>query len=99
MSGSEPSLSTSDAYTEIGANYRYFLGWMHKAFAGYVAILAGLSIAFWEIRDDHALCCAIAFTAILLTGVFYAFQYRNRFMLSQFPALEPPGPEHVPFQY
>ena len=48
------SLSISDVYAEIGVNYRYFLTWRHRLFAGYFALLAALAIALsWLVTENQ----------------------------------------------
>lgn len=73
-----PSLSVKDVYGEIGTNYRYFLAWRHRLFAGYVAVLAGLSVAYWSVGDDDAFRKAIIAASFVITVVFWILEYRNR---------------------
>ncbi len=71
-------LSLKDAYAEIGTNYRYFLTWRARLFAGYLTVLAALSVAYWTVRSDANLQKIIVAVPIALTIVFWMLDLRNR---------------------
>ena len=78
-------LLLKDVYAEIGTNYRFFKTWRERLLAGYLAVLAGLSIAYkWtqsaeveqstsQLRLELAVCGA----GLLITVVFWLLEFRN----------------------
>jgi len=72
----EPKPSLDDVYKEIGTNYRHFASWRQKIFAGYLTIIAAMSIAFWTIRD-HSMARVILVAAIVVSIVFLLLDRRN----------------------
>ena len=52
----ENTMTTKDAYDHVGETYRYFLGWRHKLFAGYLTVLA--AIALYLRSEEDAQCRA-----------------------------------------
>jgi hypothetical protein len=72
-------LTLKDVYIEIGVNYRYFLTWRQRIFAGYLAILGALSVAGgWMLKDAPHLLWLFAVAGLLLTFVFWIIERRNR---------------------
>lgn len=73
------SLSLKDVYTEMGINYRYFLGWRQRLLAGYLATVAALAIAYaWTYKEAKPLSWVVLATGSGLTIVFWFLDYRNR---------------------
>lgn len=64
-------------YEETGRNYRYFLDWRNKIVAGYIATLGALALGYSGAKSIHQQI-AILGSAILLSFVFWVFDYRNR---------------------
>ena len=72
-------LTIQDVYIEIGVNYRYFLTWRQRIFAGYLAVLGVLSVAAgWMLKDAPHLLWLFSITGLLLTLVFWTIERRNR---------------------
>ena len=68
-----------DIYKEIGTNYRFFLNWRHGLLAGYLAVLAALSLGFsWIYTSAHYLLWIIFAIGIIISFLFWALEYRNR---------------------
>jgi hypothetical protein len=72
-------LSVKAAYEEAGRNYRYFLSWRERLLAGYLALLAGLSLAFsWLLEEAAELAWTPFAAGFFLTLVIWALEFRNR---------------------
>lgn len=69
-----------DIYNEVGANYRFFLNWRHKALAGYLISIAGLtSILSWSFENDyHSINTSILFISCIVSLVFWGIDIRIR---------------------
>ena len=79
MTSEKPGLNLKDAYDEIGTNYRFFLTWRHGLLAGYLAIIAGLSVAFsWLYKEAPALLWIVFAAGFAVTLLFWVLEYRNR---------------------
>lgn len=78
-SSSDGSLTVKDIYAEIGLNYRYFLTWRHSLFAGYLVVLAALSVAgSWFFKEARGHLWLVPLVASILTVVFWMIERRNR---------------------
>lgn len=73
----DQSLIDRDLYAEVGENYRYFLGWRYKIFAGYLTGLGALGYAFGQTPHEH-LKTALVVAGIVLSFVFWVFDLRTR---------------------
>ncbi len=72
-------LSVRDVYTEVGMNYRYFLTWRHRLFAGYFALLAALGIALsWLAKEAPGWSWTPFAIALVVSLLFWALEIRNR---------------------
>jgi len=86
-------MTTKDTYDHVGESFRYFLGWRHKLFAGYLAVLAAIAVAgAWTqpslLKPDGALVPqsalqtgverALPWTVIAVSLVFWMAEFRNR---------------------
>jgi hypothetical protein len=72
-------LTIQEVYVEIGVNYRYFLTWRQRIFAGYLAVLGALSVAGgWMLKDAPQFLWLFPVTGLLLTLVFWILERRNR---------------------
>jgi hypothetical protein len=75
----DSTLTQVEVYRENGANFRYFLGWRERLFAGHLAILAGLSIGFsWMYENTPNLCWLALFAVMLITFVCWLLECRVR---------------------
>ena len=77
------NLTIKDAYEEAGRNYRYYLGWRERLLAGYLALLAGLSVSLpWFLesagRFGRAFVLVPFGTAGLVTLLICVLERRNR---------------------
>jgi len=74
--------SRIQAYQTTTELHKYFLSWRDKLLAGYLAILAALSIAFNWAKSSQtnfkAWVWIIGLFSILLTIFFWLLEYRNR---------------------
>lgn len=67
----DTKLTISEVYAEVGTNYRYFLSWRHRLFAGYFAIIAALAIALsWVVKNEPS-ASWVPFAAGLIVTVLY----------------------------
>lgn len=64
-------------YEETSRNYRYFLDWRNKIVAGYIATLGALALGYTGAKSVHQQI-AILISTVLLSFVFWIFDYRNR---------------------
>jgi hypothetical protein len=72
-------IAAKDVYAEIGINFRYFLTWRQLIFAGYLAVLGALSAGgAWVYEHAAHLLGVVPAVGLLLTGVFWVIEYRNR---------------------
>ena len=72
-------LDPKDVYAETGNNYRFFLAWRHALMAGYLAVLAAVAVALWAVVENRpGIIPWIFVVAIVVTGVFWALEARNR---------------------
>jgi hypothetical protein len=78
-------LSVDERYREIGENYRYFLAWRERLFAGYLAVLAALALAFVSAGQLPQAGAAtlpmrvvMPLIAILISWIFWMLEFRNR---------------------
>lgn len=89
----QSSLLVKDAYDHVGQTFRYFLEWRHKIFAGYLAVLATLALAFaWTqpgptkngdiapspTAGQQLATRALPFIGIVISAVFWTLDFRNR---------------------
>jgi len=69
-------------YGNASELHRYFLSWRHQLFAGYLAVLAALAIAFnWAYNLQHhprAWIGIVSIMAIALSVLFWLLEFRNR---------------------
>lgn len=63
-------------YQELALAWRHFASWREKVFAGYLAVLAALSVAFTK-SQSPALRVTIFAAAILVSLVFWLLDVRN----------------------
>jgi len=63
-------------YQELAVTWRHFASWREKVFAGYLAVLAALSVAFMR-SPSLVLRIAIFAAAILVSLVFWLLDVRN----------------------
>ncbi len=76
-------MKKKDLYSEIGRNYRYFLGWRHRLLAGYLVTVSGLAIAFsWTYSNNvdkiNRLSWIVLLLGFIITLVFWSLECRNR---------------------
>jgi len=72
-------LTIKDVYTEVGVNYRYFLTWRQRIFAGYLAVLGALGVAAgWVLKESPGSFGFLSGAGLLLTVVFWIVEGRNR---------------------
>ncbi len=72
-------LPIEKAYDEVGVNYRYFLTWRHRLFAGYLVVIAFLAVGVpWIFQHAREILWAPFACGLLLTLVFWVLEYRNR---------------------
>jgi len=66
-------------YEEVGANYRFFLGWRHAAFAGYL-IVVGTAVSFTmsTLKDSPNLAFIIPIGASPIGCLLWFIDKRNR---------------------
>lgn len=70
-------VSSEKQYEEVGANYRFFLGWRHATMAGYIGILFGAGKL--ALAEPSYLTKAFIFLIALFLGIFFwLFDYRTR---------------------
>lgn len=68
-----------ELYKEIGTNYRFFLGWRHAAFAGYLIVLgAVLSICMTAFKDARSILWVIPLCATPVGVFLWAIDVRTR---------------------
>src|SRR5262245_36832786 len=73
------SLDEKDLYEELGRNYRYFLDWRAKLFAGYFAVILGLAVAFaWLVVRSIRLSSLAPFSLFGASVLFWCLDLRNR---------------------
>ena len=73
-----PELDRKDAYAEAGQLLRHYLSWREKLLAGYIAVVAGLAIAFVNLPTAYrCLGSALAFLGAFLTVIFWLLDRRN----------------------
>ncbi|MDO8473437.1 MAG: hypothetical protein Q7T05_06430 [Dehalococcoidia bacterium] len=63
-------------YQELALTWRHFASWREKVFAGFLAVLAALSVAFMR-SPSQALRIAIFAAAILVSLVFWLLDVRS----------------------
>lgn len=79
MSNGGDRLSTKDLYAEAGTNYRYFLGWRHALFGGYIAVLGALGVALsWVLQHELVLLPAVWICTSVVSITFWSLDCRNR---------------------
>ena len=72
-------VTIKDVYAEVGVNYRYFLTWRQRIFAGYLAVLGALGVAAgWLLKESPHSLWLLAGAGFLLTVVFGIIERRNR---------------------
>ena len=69
-------------YNNAAELHRYFLTWRHQLLAGYLAVIAALSLAFSWAHSQPQNCrpwiAIVAFFAVILTAFFWVLEFRNR---------------------
>ena len=76
------SVDPNKLYEELGQNYRYFLGWRERIFAGYVTILAGLGLGFAQ-SGRASFEIGVLVAAVLVSVVFLILDQRTRDLFCQ----------------
>lgn len=72
-------VTIKDVYAEVGVNYRYFLTWRQRIFAGYLAVLGALGVAAgWLLKESPHSLWLLGEAGFLLTIVFWIIEGRNR---------------------
>src|SRR5262245_42703935 len=75
----DPKLNPEEVYKEVGAMYRYALGWRDKLFGGYFVLLAGLAIGFaWLHEHRRHNCWMMLAGASVMSVIFLCLEIRNR---------------------
>jgi uncharacterized protein (TIGR02246 family) len=73
------ALEEKDLYAEAGEMLRHYLSWREKLLAGYVAIIAALTVAVVNLPPRYtSLAPAVAVVGMLLTAMFWLLERRNR---------------------
>jgi hypothetical protein len=66
-------------YEEVGANYRFFLGWRHAAFAGYIVVVgAAISFTMSTLKDSPSLAFIIPLGTCPIGFLLWCIDVRNR---------------------
>ena len=66
-------------YKEAGTMFRHFLNWRRLLFAGYLAVLSALALAFkWTLAHAASLAFVCPAAGVVISLVFWGFEYRNR---------------------
>ena len=66
-------------YKEAGTMFRHFLNWRRLLFAGYLAVLSALALAFkWTLAHAASLSFVCPAAGVVISLVFWGFDYRNR---------------------
>src|SRR5262245_34783316 len=70
-------------YEEVGANYRFFLGWRHAAFAGYLVVVgATISLTASTYNDSPGLAFLVPLGAFPIGLLLCVIDRRNRSLYS-----------------
>lgn len=72
------SVELKDMYSEVGQAWRNFLGWREKIIAGYVTSIAAIATAIHVSEGDQV---GLLVSAVLVSGVFWIFDFRNRLLM------------------
>mgnify|MGYP001605055347 CR=1 FL=1 len=68
-----------EIYKEVGANYRFFLGWRHALVAGYLIVLgAALSLCISAFKDAREIVWLIPIGICPIGVIFWAIEVRTR---------------------
>ena len=71
-------LPDENRYTEVGENFRYYLTWREKLFAGFIVINGALAIAFTWVNDRYpTLTFLLPIGGMLLSVLFQLLDARN----------------------
>ena len=71
-------MDTNKKYEEIGANYRYFLGWRHASVAGYLVILYGIvSLTIITYKEYPSLAYFIPLVSCPIGIIFWLVDKRT----------------------
>jgi hypothetical protein len=66
-------------YKETGTMFRHFLNWRRLLFAGYLAVLSTLALAFkWTLACANSLSFVCPAAGVVISLVFWGLDYRNR---------------------
>ncbi len=82
MTNDALSIDAAKFYEELGQNYRYFLGWRERLFAGYITVLAGLGLGF-AMSGRTSFEIGLLVAAILVSVVFLILDQRTRDLFQQ----------------
>lgn len=70
-------------YEEVGANYRFFLGWRHAAFAGYLIMVgAAVALSVSTFKDSPLLAFLFPLGACPVGILLWVIDVRNRKLYS-----------------
>lgn len=71
-------LSDENRYAEVGANFRYYLTWREKLFAGFIVVNGALAVAFTWVNDRcPSLTYLLPIGGVFLSVVFLLLDSRN----------------------
>ncbi len=68
-------LSAKDVYEKSYSMFIYFLDWRHKLFAGYLACLAAIAVAYSKLSQYGIV---LAGTVLVLSVIFWMIDFRIR---------------------
>lgn len=72
------AVDEKERYAQAGEMLRHYLSWREKLFGGYLAVVAGLAVAFKQPNDPEEFRSAIAIVGVVVTIVFWLLERRNR---------------------
>lgn len=69
-------------YEQLAVTWRHFALWREKSFAGYLTLLAGLSVAFMRTPSELVRVAVIG-AAVLVSIAFWVLDFRNGQLLNE----------------
>ena len=74
-------MDAKDSYAEVGNNFRRFVEWREKIFAGYVTSIAALGVGFAQVASA-GFRVGLLSASVLVSIVFWILDLRNRTLMA-----------------